>query len=80
MGTKTTMDALVTVKTRTGSFYRRVGSVGEFRTQSFIDQIHFGLGNATQVLSVNMKLMTGEVFVAGPFRVNQFISPIWKLS
>jgi len=29
---KTTMDALLTVRTPVGSFYRRVGSVGEFRT------------------------------------------------
>jgi len=49
---RTTMDALLKLKTPQGWLYRRVGSVGEGRSHSFIDQVHFGLGSNTVVQRV----------------------------
>mmetsp|Transcript_16121 Transcript_16121/g.32606 ORF Transcript_16121/g.32606 Transcript_16121/m.32606 type:complete len:527 (-) Transcript_16121:605-2185(-) len=60
---RTTMDALLTLKTPGGWFYRRVGPVGEGRTQSFIDQVHFGLGSNTEVSEVVLELIGGFVTV-----------------
>uniref|UniRef100_A0A7S1TAX8 ASPIC/UnbV domain-containing protein n=1 Tax=Compsopogon caeruleus TaxID=31354 RepID=A0A7S1TAX8_9RHOD len=77
IGGMTTMDALLTLSTPQGSFYRRVGSVGEFRTQSFIDQVHFGLGSLTLATSISIKLMTGEVLSAPVGEVNRVITPSW---
>uniref|UniRef100_A0A7S1TCJ4 ASPIC/UnbV domain-containing protein n=1 Tax=Compsopogon caeruleus TaxID=31354 RepID=A0A7S1TCJ4_9RHOD len=76
---KTTMDALLTVRTGGGSFHRVVGSVGEFRTQSFIDQVHFGLGNNSVVLSIDLKLMEGTLYAFGGCAANQMI-PLLSLA
>uniref|UniRef100_A0A7S1XF33 ASPIC/UnbV domain-containing protein n=1 Tax=Compsopogon caeruleus TaxID=31354 RepID=A0A7S1XF33_9RHOD len=58
---RTTMDALLKLRTPTGLQYRRVGSVGEGRAHSFIDQVHFGIGLNTQVEEVVLETIGGFV-------------------
>mmetsp|Transcript_1869 Transcript_1869/g.3389 ORF Transcript_1869/g.3389 Transcript_1869/m.3389 type:complete len:554 (-) Transcript_1869:100-1761(-) len=77
MGGKTTMDATLMVNTAGGSFYRRVGSVGEFRTQSFVDQVHFGLGKNAVIDSIILKLMDGNFYRAQGGPANRMVSPIF---
>jgi len=72
---KSTMDALLTVHTPAGTFHRVVGSVGEFRTQSFVDQVHFGLGNNSIVEAITLKLTEGSTIIAGAFQANQKVAP-----
>uniref|UniRef100_A0A7S1TIU3 ASPIC/UnbV domain-containing protein n=2 Tax=Compsopogon caeruleus TaxID=31354 RepID=A0A7S1TIU3_9RHOD len=71
---KTTMDALVIVATPNRKFYRRVGSVGESRTQSFVNQVHFGLGSNSKIRIVTIKLLDGTTVRKGPFSSNQMIT------
>jgi len=55
----TTMDALLELQTSRGSFYRRVGSVGEGRASSYINHVHFGLGQGTTLASLQLTLIQG---------------------
>mmetsp|Transcript_11305 Transcript_11305/g.22817 ORF Transcript_11305/g.22817 Transcript_11305/m.22817 type:complete len:530 (-) Transcript_11305:527-2116(-) len=60
IGQNTTMDA--TLKLQLSSrrwLYRKVGSVGEGRTQSFITHVHFGLGKQTSVQQLILELHNG---------------------
>eukprot|EP00181_Compsopogon_caeruleus_P006070 CAMPEP_0184680200 /NCGR_PEP_ID=MMETSP0312-20130426/3077_1 /TAXON_ID=31354 /ORGANISM="Compsopogon coeruleus, Strain SAG 36.94" /LENGTH=561 /DNA_ID=CAMNT_0027130153 /DNA_START=83 /DNA_END=1769 /DNA_ORIENTATION=+ len=74
IGGETTMDALLNVSTPIGNFYRRVGSVGESRTQSFIDQVHFGIGSSSEVVSISLTLVSGRFFTSsGSIATNQAV-------
>uniref|UniRef100_A0A7S1XE62 ASPIC/UnbV domain-containing protein n=1 Tax=Compsopogon caeruleus TaxID=31354 RepID=A0A7S1XE62_9RHOD len=71
---RSTMDALVKLKTPSGWLYRRVGSVGEGRSHSFIDQVHFGLGLSKTVSNVVVEVIGGSVRIVNDLRgvaVNQ---------
>eukprot|EP00181_Compsopogon_caeruleus_P006745 CAMPEP_0184677870 /NCGR_PEP_ID=MMETSP0312-20130426/485_1 /TAXON_ID=31354 /ORGANISM="Compsopogon coeruleus, Strain SAG 36.94" /LENGTH=520 /DNA_ID=CAMNT_0027126065 /DNA_START=223 /DNA_END=1785 /DNA_ORIENTATION=- len=71
---RNTMDALIRLQTTQGWLYRRVGSVGEGRSHSFIDQVHFGIGPSTVVQRVELKLIGSSVTITnnlGGVPVNQ---------
>mmetsp|Transcript_15582 Transcript_15582/g.31524 ORF Transcript_15582/g.31524 Transcript_15582/m.31524 type:complete len:538 (-) Transcript_15582:541-2154(-) len=60
VGGRTTMDATLKLQLSGGRWlYRKVGSVGEGRTQSFITHVHFGIGRSTSVLQLVLELHRG---------------------
>jgi len=61
---RTTMDALLKLKTSQGWLYRRVGSVGEGRSHSFITQVHFGIGSSQEVEEVVLQLIGGSIEIS----------------
>uniref|UniRef100_A0A7S1TIE1 ASPIC/UnbV domain-containing protein n=1 Tax=Compsopogon caeruleus TaxID=31354 RepID=A0A7S1TIE1_9RHOD len=63
IGTRSTLDAVLILRTSGGSFYRRVGTVGDGRTQSFVDQVHFGIGRNSNLVSLTLKLFGGQTIV-----------------
>ncbi|BFM20285.1 Ig-like domain-containing protein [Gilvimarinus japonicus] len=55
------ISAEVVVKTASGTYIKRVGSAGEVHSQSLINTVHFGLGDAETVESVSIRWRNGEV-------------------
>jgi len=60
---KSKIDAIsaeVIVKTSLGSYRKRVGSAGEVFSQSLLNIVHFGLGDADTIDSIHVRWRNGE--------------------
>lgn len=54
------ISAEVIVKTPLGEYRKRVGSAGEVFSQSLLNIVHFGLGDATTIDSIHVRWRNGE--------------------
>lgn len=63
--------ATVTVKTADGKWRKRVGSAGEIFSQSLLNIVHFGLGDAEEIESIVVTWRNGESVEFKDKSVNQ---------
>ncbi|CAB9493661.1 CRTAC1 family protein [Alteromonas macleodii] len=74
---KSNVDALgayVTLTTPAGEFRKRVGSAGEIFSQSFLNIVHFGLGNTAHINKVQIRWRNGETLVIEKPSINQIFT------
>ncbi|USD62515.1 VCBS repeat-containing protein [Vibrio sp. SCSIO 43140] len=65
------ISARVTVKTSDKAWHKRVGSAGEIFSQSLLNIVHFGVGDATEIESVVVTWRNGESVEFNNKAVNQ---------
>lgn len=65
------ISAEVTIKTKRGSYNKRVGSAGEIFSQSLLNTVHFGLGQETQIEEIKVKWRNGENVIFNDKTSNQ---------
>ncbi|MCU8154542.1 FG-GAP-like repeat-containing protein [Vibrio vulnificus] len=68
------MSAVVTVKTESKSYTRRVGSAGENFSQSLLNTVHFGLGKNQTIEEVKVTWRNGEVVYLNNVMINERVS------
>ncbi|WP_017445894.1 FG-GAP-like repeat-containing protein [Gayadomonas joobiniege] len=67
------ISARVTVTTDEGIYTKRVGSAGAVFSQSLLNIVHFGLGEAKQIKSVVVRWRNGETMQFSQKAVNQLL-------
>ncbi|KMT66968.1 FG-GAP-like repeat-containing protein [Catenovulum maritimum] len=65
------ISAEVVVETENNTYRKRVGSAGAIFSQSLLNIVHFGLGNAEKIKSIHVKWRNGESVVFQNKSVNQ---------
>ncbi|WP_010182106.1 FG-GAP-like repeat-containing protein [Aquimarina agarilytica] len=68
------MGAVVILETATGSYKKRVGSVGEVFSQSLLNTVHFGLGKEKTIKRIKVTWRNGETVVFKNKKANQLFS------
>ena len=65
------ISADIIVKTATDTIHKRVSSRGEVFSQSLLNMVHFGLGNADSVKNITVRWRNGETAEFNNKKANQ---------